>query len=107
LREAVRVSGARAKVHQCRFEDLNPEAFGGEVDILTARAVAPLSNLLKLSEVWIKNGAKALFYKGQDVGTELTEATKCWRINFIQQPNLCDSRGCILDIREIERVTRV
>ena len=107
LGEAVRVTGVRAKVHQCRFEDLNPEAFGGKVDVLTARAVAPLNNLLKLSETWINNGARALFYKGQDVGIELTEATKYWRISYIQQPSLCDSRGCILDIKEIERVPRV
>ena len=107
LGEVIRKTGIPAKVHRCRFEDLVPESLGDPVDILTARAVAPLCELLSLCEEWLNNGAKALFCKGQDVGAELTEATKYWRIDCIQQPSLCDSRGCILDIREIERVTRV
>jgi 16S rRNA (guanine527-N7)-methyltransferase len=51
----------------------------------------------------VRQGAKALFLKGQDVEAELTEATKYWTI----KPNLHSSRtgghGWIVELDQIER----
>lgn len=107
LREAVRQTGAAAKVHAVRVERLYDDRAISHADVVTARAVAPLPKLLELAAPLFKNGAIGLFCKGQDVDTELTEATKYWRISFSKQPSEIDSRGCILDIREIERVSRL
>ena len=52
----------------------------GPVDCVTARAVAPLHQLIGFAEPLVRQGAKALFLKGQDVEAELTEATKYWNI---------------------------
>jgi 16S rRNA (guanine527-N7)-methyltransferase len=53
----------------------------------------------------VREGAKALFLKGQDVEAELTEATKYWKI----KPHLHSSRsgggGWIVELDRIERRT--
>ena len=102
LREAARVTRAAAVVHHGRAEDLVP-AWQSGVDVVTARALAPLSILLGLAAPMVKRGAKALFLKGQDVEAELTQATKCWNIEAVILPSRTDRRGRIVEIRAAER----
>jgi 16S rRNA (guanine527-N7)-methyltransferase len=105
LREALRVTGASAVVHLADIED-SVDRIEGSVDCVTARAVAPLHQLIGLAEPLIKRGAKALFLKGQDVEVELTEATKYWNI----VPQLHSSRtgghGWIVELDQVERRTQ-
>src|SRR5260370_10859348 len=102
LREALRVTGAPGIVHLAEIGDI-VHRITGPVDCVTARAVAPLHQLLGFAEPLITKGAKALFLKGQDVEAELTEATKYWNIN----PHLHSSRtrghGWIVELHQIER----
>ena len=102
LREAIRVTGSPGAVHLADIGD-TVERFGGAVDCVTARAVAPLHQLIGFAEPLVKRGAKALFLKGQDVEAELTEATKYWKI----EPKLHSSRtggqGWIVELDRIER----
>ncbi|MDH7798003.1 MULTISPECIES: 16S rRNA (guanine(527)-N(7))-methyltransferase RsmG [unclassified Beijerinckia] len=73
LRDVARETQAPAVVHNLRIEDCY--AAVGRVDMVTARALAPLWKLLDLAAPFIEDGAKCLFLKGQDVESELTEAT--------------------------------
>jgi 16S rRNA (guanine527-N7)-methyltransferase len=102
LREAIRVTGAAGAVHLADIGD-TVERFAGPIDCVTARAVAPLHQLIGFAEPLVKRGAKALFLKGQDVEAELTEATRYWKI----EPNLHSSRtggqGWIVELDRIER----
>jgi 16S rRNA (guanine527-N7)-methyltransferase len=102
LREAIRVTGAPGAVHLADIGD-TVERFAGPVDCVTARAVAPLHQLIGFAEPLVKRGAKALFLKGQDIEAELTEATKYWKI----EPQLHSSRtgghGWIVELDQIER----
>ena len=104
LREAIRVTGSPGTVHLADIGD-TVERFAGPVDCVTARAVAPLHELVGFAEPLVKRGAKALFLKGQDVEAELTEATKYWKI----EPRLHSSRtgghGWIVELDRIERQT--
>ena len=102
LREAARVTQAAAIIHHGRAEDLIP-AWQDPIDVVTARALAPLSILLGLAAPMVKRGAKALFLKGQDVEAELTQATKCWNIEAVILPSRTDRRGRIVEIRAAER----
>lgn len=104
LREAARQTGTKAHIHAVRLESLKGEKELPKVDVVLARALAPLPLLLDYAEPLLSRGAVALFHKGQDVDAELTEATKCWKIKFLRHPSLCDSRGVILEIREAVRV---
>ena len=102
LREAVRITSAAATVHLAGIGDI-VDRIGGRVDCVTARALAPLHQLVGFAEPFVRDGAKALFLKGQDVEAELTEATKYWNI----EPRLYSSRtgghGWIVELDRIER----
>ena len=102
LREAIRVTSAAGTVHLADIGDI-VDRIAGPVDCVTARALAPLHQLIGFAEPLVGKGAKALFLKGQDVEAELTEATKYWNI----EPQLHSSRtgghGWIVELDRIER----
>jgi 16S rRNA (guanine527-N7)-methyltransferase len=102
LREALRVTNSPGRVHLADIGD-SVDRIGSRVDCVTARAVAPLHQLIGFAEPLLNQGAKALFLKGQDVEAELTEATKYWNI----KPHLHSSRtgghGWIVELDHVER----
>ena len=87
-----------ATVHNSRAEDLSLS-----VDIVTARACAPLHRLLGYAQPYLKRGAMALFLKGQDVASELEDATKYWDFEADVLPSLSDARGRIVRVRRLGR----
>jgi 16S rRNA (guanine527-N7)-methyltransferase len=102
LREAVRVTGAPAIVHQARIEQMETK-LDQPIEVVTARALAPLSDLLGLAEPWLKTGAQALLLKGQDVVAELTEASKYWSIKAVLVPSKTDANARIVKVDHAER----
>jgi 16S rRNA (guanine527-N7)-methyltransferase len=94
--------GLALEVRCSRIEDLRPAPF----DVITARACAPLPILLAYAQRFWGRSTRALFHKGQNLGAELTETTKSWRIESEQHPSRSDPSGIILEIRELQRVAR-
>lgn len=94
LREAVRLTGARVTVHNERIESATERI--GVVDVVTARALAPMTKLLGLVHPLLSAGTRCIFLKGQDVDRELTEAAKSWIIRWTVQPSLTDPSGRIV-----------
>ena len=105
LRQAVQLTGAPVVVHDCRIEELARASQPGNVDLVTARALAPLPKLLELAAPWLTAGAYGLFHKGHGVDSELTESAKYWRIGSARHPSVVDPGGCILEVKEIDHVT--
>jgi len=103
LREALRITGAAGTVHLADIGD-SVDSFPYPVDCVTARAVAPLHQLIGYAEPLVKQGARALFLKGQDVEAELTEATKYWTLKPRLHPSLT-GQGWIVELDRIERRT--
>ena len=101
LREAVAATESPALVHAVRMEKF-VESFAGRADIVTARAVSPLSSLLGQCFPLLKGGALGLFPKGQDVEAELTEASKCWKMAVDLVPSRTDPKARIVMIRALE-----
>lgn len=104
LREAIRQTGASATIHHGRIEALMREQPRPRVDVILARAVAPLVKLLEYAAPFLEDGAIGLFHKGQDVDMELTSATKCWIIVAVKHPSTIDPSGVMLEVREATRV---
>lgn len=77
------------------------------VDIVTARACAPLSRLLGYARPYLKSGALGLFLKGQDVAAELEDAAKSWEFEADTIPSLSDPRGQIVRVRRLGRARKV
>ena len=106
LREAVQITGAPAVVQAMRIEDFvdkPPES----IDVVTARALAPLSKLLALAYPLLKKGALGLFPKGQDVASELTEAAKYWKIEHSLIRSRTDEKAQIVVVHHLEPVRAV
>lgn len=82
-----------ASVHNARAESLSLRC-----DVVTARAVAPLSRLFGYAAPYLRRGAQGLFLKGQDVAAELKEATRYWDFEAEIVASLSDSRGRIVRI---------
>jgi 16S rRNA (guanine527-N7)-methyltransferase len=91
-----------ATVHNERAENLQLD-----VDIVTARACAPLWRLLGYAQPYLRRGAMALFLKGQDVASELEEATRYWDFEADILPSLSDPRGQIVRVRRLGRGRKV
>ena len=104
LREAIRVTGSPGVVHPADIGDI-VDRVAGSVDCVTARAVAPLHQLIGFAEPLVRQGAKALFLKGQDVEAELTEATKYWKIEPRLHSSCTGGHGWIVELDRIERHT--
>ena len=102
LREALRVTSTPGMVHLADIGD-TVDRITGRVDCVTARAVAPLNQLIGLVEPLVGKGAKALFLKGQDVEAELTEATKYWNIDPQLHSSRTGGHGWIVELDRIER----
>ncbi len=104
-RNVAQKAGIRVRIENRRIEELDMAALGCDAHtVVTARALAPLPKLLDLAFPMLEKGAQGLFLKGQDVGKELTEATKYWKIRHEVLPSVTDESGAIVRIREIERV---
>ena len=104
LRHVARLAGAPATIHEARIETV-VSGFAGAVEIVTARALAPLAQLVAWSEPLLKTGTVGLFPKGREVQSELTEAGKSWRLDAELIPSRTDSEARIVRIRSLhERV---
>ena len=99
LRAAIEAADLHATVWQKRVENMEPV----EVDIVTARAFAPLPKLLDYAEPWLKKSAIGLFHKGERWKDELTDATKAWTFAHEAIPKRDGGPGIILKVSEVSR----
>ncbi|MBV9548389.1 MAG: 16S rRNA (guanine(527)-N(7))-methyltransferase RsmG [Alphaproteobacteria bacterium] len=89
--------GAAVRIVNRRLEDLPPQQY----DVVTARALAPLPQLLAYAKPLTGPNSVCLFLKGQNLGSELTEAHKSWKMETSQVPSQTDSSGAILVVRKL------
>jgi 16S rRNA (guanine527-N7)-methyltransferase len=102
LRAAAAATESPAVVHAVRMENF-VESFADAPEIVTARAVSPLSSLLGQCLPLLQRGAIGIFPKGQDVGAELTEASRYWRITAGLVPSRTDLKARIVCVSAVER----
>ncbi len=106
LHEALRQMKINAFVHRDRLEPRVAPKPLPQVQLVTARAFAPLPLLLGYAEPFIESGATALFHKGQDVDAELAEAAKDWVITSHKHSSITDPQSVILEVKELRHVKR-
>lgn len=75
-----------------------------KVDIVTARALAPLDRLLAYAQPTLSRGAQGLFLKGERAEEELLTARKSWHLKAELIPSRSDPRGRIIHVRSLSRV---
>ena len=99
LREVARATGASVVIHRERIEGMP----GWPVDVITARALAPLPRLLCLAERFLTSDSVCLFLKGRSGAHELTDARVSWHMVPEVAPSLSDPTGVVLQLRGICR----
>lgn len=101
LIEAARTLGlSEVKIHPTRIEAaiLPPAA------VVSARALAPLPDLLRHAQRLLAPGGTALFPKGRTAEQELTAAAQGWNMRVERFPSRTDPASTILRISEIRPV---
>ena len=101
LRESIRITGAPAQVHSERVEKYTQTPVNS-VDVVSARALAPLKVLCDQAFPLIERGAIGLFPKGLDVAAELTEAAKYWNIEATTVASKTSPEGCIVVVKGLK-----
>jgi 16S rRNA (guanine527-N7)-methyltransferase len=99
LAEVIRATGVNAAVLARRIEDVPPQA----ADVISARALAPLPDLLAHAEKHLARGGICLFPKGEAVHKELADAASRWRFEHRLHPSQTDARAALVEIGAIER----
>ncbi|MEQ8404896.1 MAG: 16S rRNA (guanine(527)-N(7))-methyltransferase RsmG [Oceanicaulis sp.] len=101
LRAVADATGAPATIYPERAESLHPLP---DVEIVTARAMAPLGKLLGYVKPFVDKGALALLPKGGRHQEELTEARKSWTFDVEVIPSRTSPDAAILAIEGLTRV---
>ena len=98
LREVSRETGAPVEIHAARIEAVLPE-LTSSIDAISARALAPLPDLMRYSEKFLLKGASAVFLKGQYVADELTGLATDSRFSFELVQSRTDANARIVMVR--------
>ena len=96
LTETARLTEAPVRVRNARIEAVVGEYAG--VEVVCARALAPMAQLLALTEPLLKTGTTGLFPKGRDVQAELTRAAAQWTVVNDLVPSRTDSDARIVRV---------
>ncbi|MEM9898207.1 MAG: 16S rRNA (guanine(527)-N(7))-methyltransferase RsmG [Pseudomonadota bacterium] len=100
LREVSRHTEARFDVVAERIEELPPMG----ADVVSARALAPLSELLGHAAVHGSGHVVGIFLKGARVQEEIDEAKKDWHFNCERRTSVTDTSASILKVWGMTRV---
>ncbi|MFD2265340.1 16S rRNA (guanine(527)-N(7))-methyltransferase RsmG [Lacibacterium aquatile] len=98
LREVARQTGTKATVQNVRIE----AARSIGADVISARALAPLEDLLKYARLHLNPGGVGLFPKGESWQDEIAVAAKHHRFTHSVQPSRTAPGAVILTVKDIE-----
>lgn len=79
------------------------ETLAIKADVITARGLAPLSQLLTFAFPLMQGNSVGLFLKGEGVEKEISEAQKIWKFDLEIYQSLTDSTGRILKITHLKK----
>lgn len=100
LSVVVRQLRLSATVHAVRIEDLPPQ----NADVVSARALAPLTLLCGLAFRHLRGDGTCVFLKGAQAENEIAEARKAWRFELDRSESVTDSRSSILILKGLAHV---
>jgi 16S rRNA (guanine527-N7)-methyltransferase len=103
LREAARATATDVAVHSERAETPTTPV---RADIITARALAPISVVLELAAAFAQPATQFLLLKGSQTHNELTEARKHWTMEVDVHPSRSDASGFMVQIKRAIRHDR-
>ncbi|GGL55215.1 16S rRNA (guanine(527)-N(7))-methyltransferase RsmG [Wenxinia marina] len=100
LQTARRELGLSVEILSCRIEDLAPLG----ADVVSARALAPLTDLIGFAALHLAPDGIALFPKGRQAAAEIAAARASWDFALTEFPSMTDPEARILKIERPRRV---
>lgn len=79
----------------------------GVFDMVTARALAPLSELLAMARPIMEEGAICLFPKGANHANELVEAAQKWRFDYTLTPSRTNADSALILLTNLNDITQL
>ena len=89
----------RVQIHAARVEALK----AWQAPIITARALADLTQLLDWASPFVTADTTCIFPKGAKAEDELTEASRVWKMTTERRRSVTDPTGLILRLSHLER----
>lgn len=99
LRAAARDIGLQVEILAERVEDVCQQ----NADVVTARALAALSELFPYLQRHMSNGGCAILPKGKTYKDEIRAARLDWRFELSCHPSMTDAQAQILIVKDIHR----
>lgn len=99
LRTVSRETSLNVEVIAARVEDILPLG----ADVVSARALAPLTELLGYAERHLARGGVSIFPKGRNHEAELRDALANWEFTYEKVESLSHDEGALLTIGDLRR----
>lgn len=100
LRTAIRELDLNASVKVSRVETTEPVG----ADVISARALADLTELIGYAERHLNPEGRAVFFKGETWEKELARAQETWSFSVTSHKSKTNPAAAVLEIKEIKRV---
>lgn len=106
LREVVRQTGLAATpvavdILSARIESITTQGKVESVDVITARALAPLEELFRLAAPLFGAATVGLFLKGREVDREVAAARQSWEFSVELAPSVTDADARVVLVRRL------
>jgi 16S rRNA (guanine527-N7)-methyltransferase len=99
LAEVARQTGVAVEIRSVRIEQTATQGMLGQVDVVSARALAPLARLIPLSLPFFRDDTVGIFPKGRGAESEVAEALAAWTFDVEMVPSLTDEEAQVVVIR--------
>lgn len=100
LRQAIRLFELNAEVLAQRVEAVQPL----RAQVLSARALAPLSQLLEYAKRHLSEDGRAFFPKGGSYPEEIRQARQWWNFRVRTHISRTDANAAILEVDQIDKI---
>ena len=101
LRTVALETGSHVAICNERIESASKRLLASNVriEVVTARALAPMVKLMELAEPLLLRGAKAIFHKGSEYRSELEECNGLWRYDLVVHESGIEPGSVLLEVR--------
>ncbi len=104
LREVARRTGVPVEILSMRIEKVETQAKLGQVDVVTARALAPLDRLLELAAPLFGSETTGLFLKGRGASAEIDAARVNWSFESSLVPSVSAADASVVVVRRLQHL---
>lgn len=104
LRAVARELGLSVNVEGRRSDQIDPRETGA-VDVITSRALAPLTQLCGLMAPFFGPKTRAILHKGREHVEELVESDAVWHHDVVVVASVTDPGGVLLELTDLSLKT--